>query len=210
MLRQFSLISCYTILDARELINISSIIVCDLIRGAPRRMKAGGDIVCSIYLDLSIAGYMTTLQVRRMLGFRILHWRRLQYTVASIHVNVFFTAGGLSQIWFLSHCSIPLIEPHFLFQRAFCLGWLQQTVSSPFAVSSANRKNTAEIRYQSLKRTSWLFVISNRSFVLTLEAILLLLSAADDCKSDSSWYLKAWGSFKWFWKQFALDTKWGG
>lgn len=62
-------------------------------------------------------------------------------------------------IWFLSHHSerVALDIP-----SALCPGWLQQTVSSPFTDSSANRKT--QHRYQSLKRTAWLSVITNRSF----------------------------------------------
>lgn len=127
----------------------------------------------------------------------------LQYIVASTCVNLFLASGRPSHIWFLSrHFERAALD----IPSALCLGWLQQIVSSPFTDSSANRKNTAEIRYQSLKRTSWLFVISNRSFVLTLEAILLLLSATDGCKRDSSWYLKAWGSFRWFGKTILCHT----
>lgn len=82
-------------------------------------------------------------------------WRHLQYIVASTHVNLFFATGRPRLIWFLSHHIESAAQ---YIPSALCLGWLQQTVSSSFTDSSATRKNTVEIRYQSLKRTSWLFV----------------------------------------------------
>lgn len=91
---------------------------------------------------------------------------------------------------------ITLKEQHWIFQVLFA--WVDY--NKQLARPSQIQVQIVDIKYQSLKRTSWLFVISNRSFVLTLEAILLLLSAADGCERDSSWYLKAWGSFRWFWK----------
>lgn len=77
----------------------------------------------------------------------------------NILLQAYMLIYSLFHICFISHHSerVALDIP-----SALCLGWLQQTVSSPFTDSSVNRKT--QQRYQSLKRTSWLFVITNRSF----------------------------------------------
>lgn len=88
----------------------------------------------------------------------------------NILLQAYMLIYSLFHIWFLSHHSerVALDMP-----SALCLGWLQQTVSSPFTDSSANRKT--QQRYQSLKRTPWLFVIINWSFFVDIRSYFAAL-----------------------------------
>lgn len=115
--------------------------------------------------------------------------------------SILTTLKDYRLIPFISHHKHHLKEQHWTDWRAHCLAWLQQIVWLSFTDSSASRKNTGEIRYRSLKRTLWLFVTSNRPFVLISEAayIQVLTEGWDWLRVE---YLALWG------QRFGLMVFW--